>query len=575
MPGRSTIGLIPEAVQALRRRALHPVRVWWRRSWIYRRLLMGTLADRIGFVPYDPLTRRLEDAETLLRGRFNFAGQTVEVKEGSIFDKSAPSPAWAEALHGFAWLPPLSAAGGNPARILATNLISQWLKRNARYSEPAWLPHIIARRLVNLFSHGRLAFANADIMWRSKVFVGLREQSRMLSRIVREAPSGLPRLEAAAALALTGTCLEKNEARLNLGLKQFEEEVASQVLPDGGHVSRSPESLVHAYRHVTMVLDALVATGHEIPQRLRIAHDRMTPMIRFFRHGDGSLALFNGGNECDPKMLAALLARDEVRGQPFAHARHSGYHRLASSRTLVVMDCGTLPPLEYAGSAHAGCLSFEMSCGQQRIVVNCGSASVRHTKWDGVVGATAAHSTLTLADTSSAVALKPGFIRDLVGPRMIAGPTKVEAQRHDTSSGSRVEASHDAYLSQYGIMHERQITLFQQGSTLTGADRLVPVHQDKGAHNSIPFAVRFHIHPDVRISQSQGGDILLKLPSGEGWRFRAGGAQVATEESVYLGGDTVRRTEQIVLMGAVKDQAVEVGWLFEQITSREPGDLGP
>ncbi|MEJ1969913.1 MAG: heparinase II/III family protein [Rhizomicrobium sp.] len=62
--------------------------------------------------------------------------------------------------------------------------------------------------------------------------------------------------------------------------------------------------------------------------------------------------------------------------------------------------------------------------------------------------------------------------------------------------------------------------------------------------------------------------MLLKLPSGEGWRFRSGG-QIAIEESVYLGGDQVRRTEQIVLGGSVKDHDVETAWVFEQIARPE------
>ncbi len=49
---------------------------------------------------------------------------------------------------------------------------------------------------------------------------------------------------------------------------------------------------------------------------------------------------------------------------------------------------------------------------------------------------------------------------------------------------------------------------------------------------------------------SEGGGILLKLPNGEGWRFRAGGGELSVEESVYLGGDTVRRTEQLVVTRA-------------------------
>ena len=130
-----------------------PLRVWWRRTWFYRRLLKGPLADRIVFHPYDALPRRLEDADALLRGRFRFHGDTVDVHDGVRSSTSRrPVAAWAEALHGFAWLPPLSAAGGEPARALATNLIAQWIKRHGRYSEPAWSPHVMARRLVHIFA---------------------------------------------------------------------------------------------------------------------------------------------------------------------------------------------------------------------------------------------------------------------------------------------------------------------------------------------------------------------------------------------------------------------------------------
>src|SRR5689334_1970961 len=139
-PKRLPLSLVPEALRAIGRAVLSPMRRWWRRSWPYRLLLKGPLSDRIVFHPYDSLPRRLEDADALLRGRFRFAGEFVEVREGSVFDCRPPSRAWAEALHSFQWLPPLAAAGGEAARTLATNLISQWLKRNARYGEPAWLP---------------------------------------------------------------------------------------------------------------------------------------------------------------------------------------------------------------------------------------------------------------------------------------------------------------------------------------------------------------------------------------------------------------------------------------------------
>ncbi|HUO98494.1 MAG TPA: heparinase II/III family protein [Rhizomicrobium sp.] len=559
---RPPLGLLPEALKVALWRGFAGVRRWYRSTWLYRLLLTGPLADRVAFQPHDTLPRRLDDADALLRGRFKFEGEVVDANDRSIFERPSPSADWLEALHGFDWLPPLSAAGGDAARTLATNLITQWLKRNAKYSEPGWLPQVMGRRLTNIFAHGRFVLSNSEMLWRSKVFVSLREQSRMLARVVGEAPDGLPALEAAAALALSGACMSDSPKRLYAGLARLEDELGRQILPDGGHLSRSPENLVMAFRQVAMVMEALSATSNVIPQGLRSAHDRMAPMIRFFRHGDGALALFNGGAEGDARMIAALLQRDDVKGQPFAYARHSGYHRLTANRTLVIFDCGTPPPGAYSTGAHAGCLAFELSAGPQRIVVNCGSAALAcHRRWEAALRATAAHSTATVSDTSSAVVIRDGWVKKRVGPRLIHGPQNIETRRVDTEKGTVAIASHDGYMHPFGIRHERELTLSPQGLALTGSDRIVPVRERRQA---IGYALRFHLHPDVRVSSAQSGDIILKLANGEGWRFRSSMPAVI-EESVYLGNDAVRRTEQIVVGGQLKNETAEIGWFFEQI----------
>lgn len=565
-PSAPPLALLPEALKATAWHFTGGWRRWTRSTWLYRRLLTGPLADHITYHPVDTLPRKLDDAEALLRGRFKFQGETVDAGERSIFDKPAPSAEWLTALHGFVWLPPLSAAGGEAARTLATNLVSQWLKRYGKYSEPGWLPQVMAHRMVALFAHGRFILSNSEMLWRSKVFVSLREQSRMLARSAAEAPDGLPRIETAAALALSGACLDDSPKRLMQGIQRLEEELARQILPDGGHLSRSPEQLVQAYRYVVMVMEVLSATGQIVPNGLRTAHDRMAPMIRFFRHGDGALALFNGGGESSAKMVHALLHRDEVKGQPFGYARHSGYHRLHAARTLVLFDCGTPPPGGFSQNAHAGCLAFELSAGTQRIIVNCGTATMAgHRRWQDALRATAAHSTVTVADTSSAIILRRGWIRKWLGPRIVTGPENIETRRIETEKGNTVVASHDGYEASFGLRHERELTVSPHGLALTGTDRLLP-HQDR--KELLPFAVRFHIHPDVRVSRAESGYVLLKLSNGEGWRFRAT-APVVVEESVYVGGDAIRRTEQLVITGQVKNEPVEIGWIIEQIGTGE------
>src|SRR5262249_60996838 len=108
------------------------------------------------------------------------------------------------------------------------------------------------------------------------------------------------------------------------------------------------------------------------PQALLNAIDRMMPMLRFFRHGDGNFALFNGMGPTQTDLLTTILAYDEARGAPVSNASHSGFQRLENAHALILMDTGVAPPLAASLDAHAGCLSFEFSAKHARIVVNCG-----------------------------------------------------------------------------------------------------------------------------------------------------------------------------------------------------------
>jgi uncharacterized heparinase superfamily protein len=162
-----------------------------------------------------------------------------------------------------------------------------------------------------------------------------------------------------------------------------------------------------------------------------------------------------------------------------------------------------------------------------------------------------------------AAILSPGLAREFLGPRLLASSGRVDTERRETAQGRRIEAGHEFYVEEFAITHRRELTLSKTGTKLTGRDRLLP-DATRGDHHAVPFAVRFHIHPDVRVSPSQSGDVLLKLPGGEGWRFRHGGP-VAIEESIYVGRGSVRRAEQLVLSGEIRDEAVEIAWAFEQM----------
>jgi uncharacterized heparinase superfamily protein len=295
----------------------------------------------------------------------------------------------------------------------------------------------------------------------------------------------------------------------------------------------------------------------------------MMPMLRFFRHGDGNFAHFNGMGPTNPELIATILAYDDARGAPLANAPHSGYQRAEAKDLLVLMETGGPPPLGMSQEAHAGCLSFELSSGLQRIVVNCGLPATSRETWRQVARATAAHSTVTFNDTSSSRFLESNSFKRLIGTPIVSGPTNIPVSREERSDGVVLRASHDGYADRFSVVHQRALKLASEGNRADGEDLFVAADGDAiSARVPDEFAIRFHLHPSIKANKlTDGKGIMLMLPNREVWTFTAHEDRVELEESVYLAGsDGPRRTVQIVIYGRAR-KIPRVHWTFTYVAS--------
>jgi len=372
---------------------------------------------------------------------------------------------------------------------------------------------------------------------------------------------GLPRLKALRGLVVASAALG-GPRHLERALRRLEREADQQILPDGGHIARSPAVQLAAVRCLIDARAALRAAQHEVPAGLQQAIDRATPILRFFRHGDGRFALFNGANEDEVSTIDLVLARAEAKGRAPSSAPHVSFQRLQAGRTLILMDCGHPPPAGFDEDAHAGTLSFEMSHGRERLIVNCGTYHGSSPDWHLVTRATAAHSTLVVADTNSAEIRADGTLG--------RGPKTVTCERAEEEGSSWIAGKHDGYHANFGLTHARQLFLAADGEDLRGEDRLTG-EAGRG------FTIRFHLHPQVQASLTQDGNaVLLRLPSGVGWRLKAQGAVMSLAESIYLGSGEMRKIQQVIFDGHVGTNGATVRWAIRRELRKvqETGD-GP
>jgi uncharacterized heparinase superfamily protein len=544
---------------------------------VYRYTLLGPTPRGAVTSPPDPWPGIAARGAAILQGEFPFAGETVTGDEALW---AAHGRCWSEQFHGFGWIADLHMIGSDAARQRARSLVSDWIRHNERWSRIAWRGDVLGRRLAAWLGQFDFFGASADDSFHARALASLTQQARHLARTLPGDLDGAPLLAAAKGLVYAGACLPGREGWLKAGLRILDHELPRQVRGDGGHMERSPSAQLSVLRDLVDIRATLIATRKAVPDSLQAAIDRMAPALRFFRHGDGGLALFNDSREEEPWLVDMVLTRADARGKPLASAPHIGFQRLQSNRSLAIMDAGAPIAISRARDigdrAHAGTLSFEMSVGKERLIVNCGAHAGGSLSWRRAQRATAAHSTLTIDDTNSALFDGEG--------KLVAGPSLVTNRREEADGNVWIDASHDGYAARFGFVHKRRLFLAAGGEDLRGEDTLVPLvplgarrsgggaRSGSEASAGVPFAVRFHLHPQVKASLIQnGGAVLLRLPSGIGWRLRASGARIGLEDSVYLGapGADVRRTEQIVLSGnAPQGETTRVKWALSRVSEK-------
>jgi uncharacterized heparinase superfamily protein len=484
----------------------------------------------------------------LLKGELFLHGTVRPFKPGA-WGESATGPLMAAHAHGFSWLRDLREIGTDAARMRARALVADWI--DTAHPPIAQRPDVTGARLTAWLAHFDFFAASADDAFRGRMLRWLVADARQLAAALPAEEMDGRALTALKGLIAASISFPEQCGYLTRALRFLPAELGRQVLPDGGHVERSPGAQLEALRNLIEIRAMLHLAGTPLPPALGAAIEGLSTSLRLLRHGDGGLALFNGTRDEAPAVLDLVLAQTNrfTRGGT-ASLPDMGFFRLQAGATVLIVDGGAPAAPGLDRLAHAGTLSLELSVNRTRMIVNCGPAPIGASAWEDAARATAAHSTLVIADTSSSEVRPAGLGRR---------PEHVTAERQEANGAHWLEASHDGWMKPFAAIHRRRLYLAESGEDIRGEDA---VESPTGQ----PFAVRFHLHPAVSANLQQDGEaVLLRLPAnGGGWRLRAEGAKLTLEESIYLGGPEPRRSEQIVLTG-FPDGPQQVKWAITKV----------
>lgn len=526
----------------------------------------------------------------LIAGNYLFAGTLTEGKDQSIWDINAANLMVRDELHGCAWLDDLAAVGDGKARTCAQMWINDWIVRYGRGSGPGWLPGLTGRRLIRWINHGIFLLRGQEKEQSQAFFRSLGQQTLFLSKRWQATPPGLPRFEALSGMVYAGLALEGMREHVAPAMRALAHDCNREIDAGGGISTRNPEELLEVMTLLNWAMLAFAEAGQQPPPPVLAAIERIAPTLRALRHADGGLARFHGGGRGLDGRLDHALATSNVKTPP-GEGLHMGYARLNAGRMSLVIDATPPPGGVASTNGHASTLAFELTSGRRPMIVNCGSGRSFGEDWRRAGRATPSHTTLGIEGYSSS---RLGRTHDMlsVGPEiLIDRPALVRCEFSQLPDGRRIELSHNGFQPTHGLTHARILDIAQDGRGVVGEDLLTTLNDDDQTRfdraldatnlQGIPFAVRFHLHPDVDATLDLGGNaVSLVLKSGEIWVFRFDGiGRLELKPSVYLENGRLkpRSTQQVVLSGRAMSYATRVCWSLAkaQDTPDVVRDLAP
>lgn len=558
-PGRRLIRVESEGLSLAERLSATMHRLAWRTPF-HKLSLRGRHPLQLLGVPVDPLPGDARAGRAILEGAIVLGGEDVAL-ETIDFARLPGSRGFVDHVHSFAWLRDLAAAAPREqAAPIAELVVRKWLAAHANsISDAAWRPDVWGRRILFWAAYAPFILSSKDAVYRSAVLNALARGARHLDRGADKAPPGLARITAWAGVVAAGLLIPGGDLRLAHGEAGIARALAQALHGDGGLSSRSPVSQLALVELLTMLARVYDLRRKDPPDPIATALQRAVPALLGVTLGDGGLSSWQGAAPIPAARIAAVVEASRVRTRPLRQARDWGYQRLACGQTVLVLDAAPPPVARLAAGGCASTLAFEMSDGPHRLIVNCGGGGGLALPPDlaRALRSTAAHSTLTLADSNSTAIHPDGSLG--------RGVAEVELERQEVESGSRLDVSHDGYVRRHGLVHRRQLHLAGDGRELRGEDVLLPAGRRRGGEPRA-FAIRFHLPPTVEASltaDAQGA--LLRIADGALWQFRCRGGGLAIEDSLWIDpAGRPRGTTQLVITGDAPAGGASIGWLLKR-----------
>jgi uncharacterized heparinase superfamily protein len=432
------------------------------------------------------------------------------------------------------------------------NVILQWMDKNQRYNSKSWEIDIVAKRIISWTSNARLTYEDGSNDYKNKFNAVIKKQTNHLINEIQRSEWVDDKMIGCAAIILAGLSYKDRDQYLEKGLNLLRKLIKFSFDNDGFPKSRNIRQLCFYLKYFILIREWFKGSQNEIPDFINENIYYLGQAYAFCWQNNKVDLLYNGNSETSNIDFDLYLKR---LGYKFQNKSNElgGYASLNNKKNSLIMDVGSSPDKKFSSNYQAGALSFEIISNKKKLICNSGYFQNYNHQLNELSKSSAIHSTLILDDRSSCKFYKAKNKSSKISHGLKILKKNIVFEKNYW----KINAAHDGYLKQYGIIHDREIEFYPELIKFIGHDKII----SKSIIKNLKFEIRFHLEPNIKIMKTQDNKSILIDLDGEGWKFNSDNNNMNIDNGLYFGKkNSFIDNQNIVISGMTNDENQTIRW---------------
>ena len=456
-------------------------------------------------------------------------------------------------LHNFLWL---SSIDRKDNASTLRKIISLWNLNNLKYKSLIWETSVISKRIMSWILNADLILKNSNFDFKRNFIESIIIQTNHLKKNLKFEIDHQKKIEVISALILSGIVFKEYQENYEYGLKELEKLIETFFDDKGFPLTRNPSDLLNYTKYLLLIKEVIKDAQKYVPDYLDNILEKNLECLKQITTPINTLPLFNGSFEDDLTNFYDYIDHFKIKIKK-TKVNSGNIHVIKNKNDVIYFEAGNPPKKNYSSCYQSGPLSFEYFYDDHKIITNSGFGVNISNKARLLSRFTSSQSALCLNDTSIVGFEKSNVMNNAYGFLIKREFNILNFEQKNNPNEVQVKAGHNAYLKNFGCIHNRTLSIDKINNKIIGQDKLLRKNEDL----KIKYDIRFHLYPGLTAIQTIGGNTsVIQINKNKALLFSTNEKNLKIEKSIFFGGQKVLDNYCIVISGVIENNEKTVDW---------------